>query len=168
LVKSVTLSGLVVAKSGTIDLGDYLPENVVRLLGFTVIRRTSQAHSHVHTAHSHILSAEAGSDANAPVYALGLSAHTLISSKAVDSTAGAINAVTVEENKQTVEGLVREAKTVINAGLPTTTIPDDDSVALVDRTTIRIGNDVSDSLVGSELVTIRYVAPSEYGGIIPA
>ena len=134
--KTLVLSGLTVAKSGTISL----PEPVYKLLSFKVIRN------------SHVLSVEAGNDANAATYILGMSNHKLICSKAADSTAAAITTPTTNV----------ETKTVINGGLVTSTIPSNDSVALSGAKTITIGNDNTDSLVGTETVVVQYVPKAEF------
>jgi len=161
--RTVTLTGLVVAKSGTINLKQYIDDQIYKLLSFIVISRGDQAHSHAHVSHNHVLTVEAGSDANAPVYALGLSGHKLIGSKPADSTAGAIGATTTTESgKVTVEGLQKSAKTVINSGLATSTIPSAGSVALTNATTITIANSNNDSLVGTEIVNIKYVPRTAY------
>ena len=110
------------------------------------------------------------------MHALGLQKTGLTSSKAADSgpidtsaladQVHAESSETTTEGIETVAGLTLETKTVINRGDPTTTIPADNSVALSGRKEITIGNDVSDSLTGEEIVVIRALLANEMGGIL--
>ena len=185
-MRVITISGEAVAKSGPLDLTPYLEAPIARLTGFRVTRRGAQTHSHAHDPHSHAVDSHPGhshqitpsvvGDANAQVHALGLQKTGLTSSKAADSgpvDTGALadqvhaeSSETTTEGIGTVAGLTLEDKTVIEGGAVTTTIPADNSVALSGRKEITIGNDVSDSLVGTEVVVIRALLANEMGGIL--
>ena len=185
-MRTVVISGEAVAKSGALDLSPYVDDNVAVLAGFRVTRRIAQTHSHAHDPHSHAVDSHAGhshqltpsvvGDANAAVHALGLQKTGLTSSKAADSgpidtsmladQTHAESSETTTEGIETVAGLTLETKTVIAAGRVTTTIPLDNSVALSDYKEVTIGNDASDSLVGTEVVVIRYLPGREMGGLL--
>ena len=187
-MRVITVSGEVVGKSGALDLSPYVDDKIALLSGFRVTRRIAQTHSHPHDPHSHAVDSHPGhshqmtpsvvGDANAAVHALGLQKTGLTASKAADSgpidtsmladQVHAESSETTVEDIQTVAGLTLETKTVINGGRVTATIPADNSVALSGYREVILGNDLSDSLVGTEIVNIRVLTSREMGGILSA
>lgn len=165
--KTVILTGLTVAKSGTINLRSYIGENIYKLTGFAVISRGAQTHSHAitvasHAGHSHALTATSGGSTSGAAYALFASKHTLYASKATITLSNATSVLsslthTASSGAASVAGLARSAKTVIANGLPTNTIPDAGSVALTNQYTITIGNNAADAISETNIVNITYV-----------